>query len=50
MMSTVLEYPCSCKYYSDSTTIVPMHLCDSHKTLAYADALRDFIKRKTPEE
>ena len=48
-MSTILEYTCGCKYYSDSTTIDPMHLCESHKVQAYTDTLGDFVKRTTPE-
>lgn len=45
-MSTILEYPCGCKYYSDSKTIDVMHLCDEHRIQACQDALSEFIKKE----
>jgi len=45
-MSTILEYPCGCRYYSDSTTTDLMHLCDDHKIQACNDALNEFMSEK----
>lgn len=52
-MTTVLEYPCGCKYFSDLKDVRPMHMCDEHKVQAFGDALIDFAKYgivKTAEE
>ena len=43
-ISTILEYPCGCQYYSDSKQTRPIHLCDNHKIQAFSDALKDTVK------
>lgn len=44
-MTTVLEYPCGCKYFSDLKNIRPIHMCNDHKNQAFGDALIDFASQ-----
>lgn len=44
-MTTILEYPCGCKYYSSPSEIEVMHLCIDHKIQVANDALKDFVKK-----
>lgn len=49
-MSTILEYQCGCRYFSNLKTIEALHLCTEHKIQVANDAMNELMTKERQNE